>query len=483
MRYLNSGPQEFANQTPTSHELIKYMVNEPDILPGVMTLHRGELTPFSSLLAERGLTSRGLFTGLQNKNYKVVGSNHVQYAIQHSDRRLLQFVAGPGNVTHSCDAFPLEPGKYETIVDIYLNSNWFSPKDVLELRDGRTLIYVADEILPMEVQGQFGKAWKYRVKLISKEKGNFINPELLTAGSDIGFVMTAFEHDLSETAYEKYTFDGWGHAYMTLQRMKYSISGTAAAMNTSVRWVQHNGQKTWLSYAQDQMLKRWASANEYANLFGQGTVSVDGDIMLHDTRSNPIMIGEGIMHQGDGAFKFPYNKFTKGFLHSIMQDMQIRAGSNGRTELALICGQQAYYSFQDLMHTMGLKAEPNNMVEGTGAEKGINATYSYYELGGVRVIPQLYKWFDSPDRPQTVLDDGTRQNSWAGIFVSLGSAQSGETGVELITLRDRNKMGVVSGIDKGGQMANSVDGSHHHILFQSGIILRNLDGVAEIYRP
>jgi hypothetical protein len=46
------------------------------------------------------------------------------------------------------------------------------------------------------------------------------------------------------------------------------------------------------------------------------------------------------------------------------------------------------------------------------------------------------------------------------------------------------KMGSVSGIDKGGEgMSNSVDGSHHHILFQSGVILRNQDGVAMIYRP
>jgi hypothetical protein len=42
------------------------------------------------------------------------------------------------------------------------------------------------------------------------------------------------------------------------------------------------------------------------------------------------MAGDGILNQGDGAFRFPYNQFTKGFLESIMQDMQIRAGSNGK---------------------------------------------------------------------------------------------------------------------------------------------------------
>ena len=54
MRILPGHPQEFANQTPTSHELVKFMISEPEILPMVMTLWRGEDTPFSSLLADRG---------------------------------------------------------------------------------------------------------------------------------------------------------------------------------------------------------------------------------------------------------------------------------------------------------------------------------------------------------------------------------------------------------------------------------------------
>lgn len=484
MRYIEGGaPQEFANQTPTSHELIRFMINDPDILPGVATLWRGELTPFSSLLADRGLTSRGLYTGLQSKNYKVVGSNHVQYAIQHSDRRVLRFMpcTEADGETYLCDPYPNEPGKYQTLFNIYLDSNWFSPKDVLELKDGRTLLYIADDMLPEPTEDN---TWRYRVKLVTKEKEASCDPTLLEEGSEIGFAYTMFEHDLSETAYEKYTFDGWGHAYMTLQRMKYSISGTAEAMKESSRWTIHNGQKTWLSYAQDQMLKRWAEANEYANIFGKGTVTVDGEILMRDTKGREIMAGDGIINQGDGAFKFPYNKWSQKFLESIMQDMQIRAGSNGKTELALICGQKAFWGFQELMGQIGVRSSAEAIVEGTGDTKGINQSYAYYEMAGVKVIPQLYKWFDSPNRPQMIREDGTRNESWRGIFVSLGNAESGEKGVEMITLAGRMKMGSVSGINKGGDnMANSVDGSHHHILFQSGVIVRNQDGVAEIYRP
>lgn len=171
-----------------------------------------------------------------------------------------------------------------------------------------------------------------------------------------------------------------------------------------------------------------------------------------------------------------------------MKTMQLRAGSNGLTELVFIGGQEAIWGFNDLLikefgqrHILQSIGNGGDM-QGLGQ---VSHTYKSYEINGVRIIPMHYKFFDSPDRPNWIREDGTLNSSWNGMFVSLGNAQSGEKGVEMITLRDRQfKTGSVSGIDKGGEnMSNSIDGSHHHILGQSGIILRNLDGVAEIYRP
>jgi hypothetical protein len=291
-----------------------------------------------------------------------------------------------------------------------------------------------------------------------------------------------FEHDLSKTGYEKYTFDGWGRAYMTLQRMKYSYSGTAAAMKAGAKWTIHNGQKTWISKAADEMLERWAEANEYQLLFGQGTVSADGDVLMHDLNGTEILAGDGICNQGDGSLKIPYQKWTTGFLHSIMKTMQLRAGSDGVTEVALIGGQEAIWGFQELMNEKGVQLMPSNIVTGAGAEKGINATYSYYEFGGVRIIPTRYNWFDNPDRPVNLDTNGLNKNSYSCIMVSLGNANNGDKGVELLQLRPP-KMGSVSGIDVGGEkMSNSIDGTSHHILSQTGIVLRNLEGIAELYK-
>ena len=36
---------------------------------------------------------------------------------------------------------------------------------------------------------------------------------------------------------------------------------------------------------------------------------------------------------------------------------------------------------------------------------------------------------------------------------------------------------------KGGDMANSVDGMHHHALFETGVALKDRNGIAELYTP
>ena len=478
MNFLPGAPQGFANQTPTTRELIKYMVADIDMLPYTRQLFRDKQTPFSSFLADKGLVSKGLFEGFSSKNMKVTSSNVVQYAISHSKKRKGRFVAYDG-VTFVCDAYPTQPGKNQMPIAIYLDTNWFSPNDQLELKDPKVTVWVADPKLPEQVTPGI---WKYIVKVVTNTKDTYVDSTLFAEGNEIGFVMTMFEQDLSETAYEKYTFDGWGRAYMTVQRMKYSISGAAAAMKAGVKWTQHKGNITWIANADAEMMERWAGASEYQYLWGQGTVSIDGDVLLHNMENKEIMAGDGICNQGDGSLKIPYQKLTKSLLESVMQNLQLRAGGNGQVEAVLLCGQQLRWAFNNLMVEMGVQGCTDKAVEGSGASKGINNTYKYYEVLGVNITPIWYPWYDDKDRPLNIDANGVNVNSNAGIFVSLGKADNGDRGIETLQLRTP-KIGTVSGIDKGGSnMANSVDGSHTHILSQSGIVLRNQEGICELYK-
>ena len=152
------------------------------------------------------------------------------------------------------------------------------------------------------------------------------------------------------------------------------------------------------------------------------------------------------------------------------------------TEVAVICGMQYYKDFARLMkNEAGI--DPKT-VEINGAGKGINLDYEYYKFGGVKLIPTVVPWFDSPMRATTYGPDGTRNTSHNAIFVSLGDVEVNQPAIELLALGKRGWVeGDVNGINKGGDMANSVDGRHHHILWETGAALLDVNGIAEMYRP
>ncbi len=476
MRLLPGQPTHIANQSIDSLSLMKNAVANPDVLPTVFELFKDEYTPLSTILNVKGMKTKGLYDGFSGSHYRVVKSNVVQYLIKHSDRVKLHFVKGPNGTTFECDAYPNEPGKNQSIVYCYFDTNWAGPKEVIELNDNETKIYVIDDQPPVEVGG----AWRHMCRIVSNNVDSFINPVLMEENSEAAVVYTMYEHDFSETGNEKYTFDSYGQAYMTLQRLKYSYSGTAEATTVDKYWTMHKGHSTWLSYAEKVMLERAAKYHEYATIFGKGTVAIDGTILMKDKQGREIMAGDGILYQGDGAYEYPYNMWTMKFLEAIMEDADLRADSNGKLEIVFIGGQKCINGFSRLMRESGFTTQNNNVV-GDAEKKGINNDYEYYEFGGVRIIPKRWRWFDSEERPHKELSDGTRKGSWDGIFIPLGKTSSGDNQIELVQLRPP-KSGAVHGINKGGgEMSNSVDGSHHHFLFQSGVILRAK--VQRIFRP
>ena len=469
MRYLPGQPQDIAHESITSYSLMSHAVAEPDILPTVFTLWQDDLTPLTSILNMKGLKSRGLFDNMQGDAYRVVKSNVVQFAMEntkHRKSRIIRFIS---------DAYPNQPGFNQTPFQVVLNNNWPGPKEVIELADNRTKLLVIDDQIPVEVADGF----MYYVKLVSKIRQAWVDPALLQNEAEAAVVQTMYEHDFSETGTEKYTFDGWGTAYMTLQRLKYSYSGTAAAMGESKKWTTHNGEVSYLTHAENEMMRRAAEYHEYSIIFGEGTVAEDGEVIMKDSKGREIMAGDGLMNAGDGAYEYPFNQWSMPLLESIMEDMDIRAGKDGKLEVVLLGGTKNVNGFSRLMRENGFVTQNNNIV-GDGADKGVVNDYSFYEFGGVRIIPKRWRFLDSEGRPTMYLPDGSKRSSWDGLFVPLGMDSKGNNQVELIQLRPMKK-GTVSGIDKGGEMATSIDGSHVHVLFQTGIVSRAK--VAWMFRP
>jgi hypothetical protein len=475
MRLLPGQPKDIANESISSYNLMRAAVVDPDMITTVYRLFPEE-APLTDFLEIKGLKAKGLYEGLANGQYKVTKSNVVMYPIANTNKRKMRFVGVFSNgACYASDAYPTTPGKDQTEFYVYLDSNWAIPKETLELADNRTLLYIIDDQVPEEYNGSF----KYRVKVVTKIKATYCDPILLQEGMECTPVMTMYEHDFSETAGEKYTFDGWGRSYMTLQRFKHSWSGTAAAMKEGMKWTIHNGEKSFLSHADYLMMKRAAEYHEYAMVFGQGTVDEDGNILMKDTKGREVMAGDGIMYQGEGAFEYPVSVWNMNFIEGIMSDIDLRRGKDGLIEAVVMGGKQAISNFSRVLREAGFTTMNNN-VEGSGASKGVNNSYEYYEIDGVRLKFIRYRYFDTMQRPSIDLPDGTRRSSHDAIIVPLGVDDNGNNGIEMMTLRGV-KSGTVKGIDAGGDIASSIDGSHKHLLFQSGVICRNK--VSRIFKP
>jgi len=473
MRLLPGQPADIVGESISSYQLTRHLVNDADVLPRVYQAFADEeYSPISAILAEHGHMTRGLREGTWNSKFRTVGSNHIMYPIASSQKRKSHFGRNSSGLTFYSPTYSTRPGYRGTMFYIYLDNNWPRPKEVIELNDNKTQLYILDE--PTE----FDDVYRYEVKIYGNDIDAYVDVDLMIEGAEVGCGMTSYEHDFSETGSEKYVFDGWGHSYMTLQRVKMSWSGTAAAMSTSKNWYQFKnsaGSKvyTFIDHAEQVMLQRAAQYHEYQLVFGRSTVTTDGKVFLSDKNGREIMGGSGLLYGGDGAVERPLTSqgLTLKFIESLLMDVELRSGKDGKKRVMVAAGLNFILDFYRLMRDSGFVTYNNNVV-GEGENKGVNLDYDYFTLGGVQLIPRKYGWFTSQSRPQKYLSNGQARGGWDAVVFPMGLNTEGDNLVELVQLRPP-VMGTINGMNKGGEdMASSVDGASKHYLWQTGVISR-----------
>jgi hypothetical protein len=461
-----------------TNSLAAALLLKPEISTNIANLFEDNFSAFSSYLARRGMTKKGLYPGLSEPNFKVIGNRKFMWALKGYPFRKGIIVQAPFSATH-----PNEIGLNGSVFTIYLDTNYFSPYDVLELKDRRTNVQIMDNY-PTEVSTGL---WSYEAKLVTNVPGAFITAAstLLDVGSEVGFNHTAF-YEMSETGYEKNTYPEWHTNYMTIQRMQYSISGSA---NESVLWVEHNGQKLWVKTQDMEMMRRWSYARENQLLYGKATIDANEHVYLRDLKGREIIQGDGIIAQGDSSLKFQYNKLNVKVIENVMRDMQLLATNDGTTELFVMGGQAFVWDFSTLMRDV-FKFNPMPLfVTEEQQKQGVKANFVSYEGPGVRLVVAWNKGFDAAWRPQSTDIFGTSKESRRAIFASLGNTIGGDPMIELVALGKRAfvKKTIDGMASPGGNnkefASNSMDGYQVQVLSETGIKLGNPFGVAELYVP
>jgi len=470
MKFVRGGIQEVAQESISSRMLMDAGMNNPDFLPTIMRLYR-DTSPLNYILDLKGMKTKGINFSTNNGAFNTVGSNHVKYRIAETEARIEHIRANSSGVSFNDELGDnAHPGRYQSIVDLFTDTNWGGFQEIIELSDNRTQLFIIDD--PEEVEDG---VWKTRIKLWGNVKDAFIDPALLADGMEFQVVTNAHEQDFSERGVEKYQFKSWGDAWLTLQRFKYSWSGTAAAIlkgqkKVSGRFVVNNGETAFLTKAEDDMMRRATQQLNYQYIFGKSTVTTEGKVIVKNLKGREVMAGDGLFYSNGGPVDIPFNGWTKAFLEWFMAeiDQYILPDQDSKYEVVLMMAPKAYASFQGLMRNLGTTVDSN--IVGSGASKGFIDTYSFYELGGIRLI--AFKEPSMSLRPGIKLADGSHHNDMDTIVLPLGLTSDGKNGVQLIQLRPM-KEGIVAGIDEGGKIASSVDGSSKHVLFQNGIINQN----------
>lgn len=481
MRIIPGTPNGFANKTPQSHHFFKYAVSQPEVLAQSMTAYRAN-TPLQSFLADSGYVGveggKNSIFDRGKYSYKKINSREIRWPVETAKNR-----KGIMLKDAVCDAYPLSsgtPGKNGSEVRIYGDSDWYSPKDVIELEDNMTYLYFYSDDLPKEVEAG---VFEYKSKLVTKNKNTtFIDPALLQKGSEFGVMYNMYE-EMSREAYEKYSFGKMMRTFTTIMRFKWSISGTAEAMKPSHPiWLAHNNQKLWMDHADFEMMERYASYREIQSKWGKSTISESGQPQMRNERGVDIWAGDGIMYQGDGTWEVPYTKLTKEFLNSLISNIQLYRNINGHQEILFLMGRGLYNQFQDLMATI-VRIDPQ-YIEKNNGEKGVNTTFHFYEYGGVRIYPVIDGFYDDPTRPGIQTEDGLKYSSYDGMMVSMGNRNGiMDPAVELLALDGRDFIkGTVNGMNKGGEMANSIDASHTHVISETAVAVKDPDAIIRVFK-
>lgn len=446
-----------------------------------LNMFEGQESTFTSFLVRKGLNRQGLSNGMSTDNFRVIGSNKVMWPIKGMRRRKGEIVSHTGGST---------PGLGGGEFTLKVNTSYFNKNDNLELTDRDSLLHV----LSKEKSGD--NTWDYRVKYVSNNSSAFCRPTLLVAGKEIGFGHTMFP-ELSEDAGERHTGHEWNAEFLTIQRMKHTISGSANAMKM---WMEHNGVKIW-DYSQNiDMLRDWAGALEHQILFGKATVTGDSDgtsgSLLQDDDGRDLIAGNGLIAQGDASLRYYYNTLTIRWLERVMMDLQNQQGADGVLEVA-VCGGQAFMTDLQRLFRDVLQQNPTPMVETNKDGMGIKTAFSWYEFNGVRLYFMKCFAFDDPTRPIDRDANGVSYSSRRAFFVALGNTVTPDaTNIDLIALgngeNDRRFVARViegmtgkgsdtsGGTDKYRMASNPVDGRQVHVLSQTGVILKNPRGFAQL---
>ena len=462
----------YADRTASLPMLTNLGVVRPEIMMNALDIWSKRETAFGSFLGQSGLTFKDLTKDVGT--FRVMGNRQVKWMLNgHSFRKgaILEQVSGG------------TPGIGNAEFTVIVDTDYFGINDDLWLSDNLTTLHVMDK------RPVGHRKFAYDVKLNTNSSTTYADPTLLAPGSEIGLLHTSYP-EASEDATERYTQGEWHTNFCGIQRAKVTITGSAA--HTRIM-LEHNGQKLWDTRANLEMMKRWGMQIEHQLLFARSTMDENGRCYVQDRLGRDIVMGDGVLAQGDRGLKYSYNQLTSRMLENLLRDLQNMQTSSGNLRVALVCGMEFFLDFQRLMTDVFRESPQVFYVGGDGSKgSGVKTNFRFFQLGDMELFVFHSQTLDGPYHPNEYDQFGRPRLSGSAYAVSLGNTVGGDPNIIPFTIGNENGdrrfvRRVVNGMAGAGAKAGSdllasspVDARQDHILSEIGVIVQNPYCIAEV---
>lgn len=478
MRIVPGNVLQHADRSASVPMLSEALAINPEIIYNVSNLYEDHETAFSSFLARRGMTMRGLYSNASSPDFQVIGNRQIKWPVKGRSERKGRIVSN--------NAAGSTPGLNHATFTLTLDNDWFVEKETLLCWDVRTVLYVREK------QKGTGDTWNYTVQLMGNDPAAFVDPRLIEAGAELSSGYTAYPEG-SEDASERVTHPEWHTEWLTIQRFKYSTTGSAKAHKILI---EHKGQHLWAEYQHLETLNWMMRARERQLLFGRASVDSTGNnVGVTDKDNRPIIAGNGLIHQGDPSMKFTYTDLTVRWIENMITAMQLSMTSGmGGPEIVIGGGLAFISDFHRAMRSI-FEMNPIIFAEGSGNEKGVNTTFQYYNFNSVKLVPMWIPAYDDPMGAQQMDSFGVNYRSRMGFALNTGSNLAGQApNIKLLALGNKDEdrryierelVGMAGGGTKNVKtgrlmVSSSVDAYELHMLCETGIALMNPLSFVEI---
>jgi len=384
----------------------------------------------------------------------------------------------------------LTPGINGTPIQLWLSEKWFGPGAILEFDDKEFQARV------MGTPYQDGNDFVYTVVCADGQPSSFIPPSLLTAGSQVSRLGSAYEEYSEEADIVNYQAPFKLRNHLTTMRLSYDITGSAVASVMVIAMRDPKTKKTsylWSDYQEWLALRQWYQTLDRQLVYSKFNANSDGTTDLIGTSGRPVYIGAGLLQQIAPSNRKTYTTLTADLLEDFLFDLSYNVlGTNDRKFVALT-GEMG---MKELDRVLKSKAAAYTLVDskfvtGTGQQLTLGGQFVTWKmLNGVELTLKHFPLYDNivynrKLHPVT----GKPLESYRFTFLDFGN-RDGESNVMKVVRKGREMVQWYTGgsvapgqgfsTSKNTLRSNAKDGYSVHFLSEQGIMIKDPTSSGEL---